>query len=51
MKLWTGKTLKDHAVERRDFVKQFLEGAGMTPDEADGWDPDQVTVTVAEPGD
>ncbi|MEV0466222.1 replication initiator [Nocardia tengchongensis] len=50
-KLWTGKTLKDHAAERRDFVKQFLEGAGMTPDEADGWDPDQVTVTVAEPGD
>ncbi|MFF0613504.1 replication initiator [Nocardia tengchongensis] len=49
-KLWTGKTLKDHAVERRDFVKQLLEGAGLDPHASD-WDADQVTVTVAEPGD
>ncbi|MEV0461422.1 replication initiator [Nocardia tengchongensis] len=44
--LWTGKTMADYAAERRDFVRELLDGAGIEQP-----DTSRLIVTVVEPGD
>jgi hypothetical protein len=34
-RLWTGKTLKEHAADRAAVVREVLTAAGITPPEAD----------------
>ncbi|MFD6464062.1 replication initiator, partial [Streptomyces roseolus] len=43
---WTGKDLPDHKADRQEFVRQMLEGVGITRARAQGH-----TVTKVEPGD
>ncbi|GAB0103466.1 hypothetical protein JMUB6875_24390 [Nocardia sp. JMUB6875] len=43
---WTGKTMADYKAERREFVRQLLDGAGIEQPDTSG-----LIVTVVGPGD